>query len=96
MKGECTEVSRHVGVQEKKSAQEKSRVHRRMQNVFSIKLRGWEEEEGGRERERGRGMEGEGEGAERAPLSLENCLENTQKGILCIFIMHLPDIPASS
>ena len=55
MKGECTEVSRHVGVQEKKSAQEKSRVHRRMQNVFSIKLRGWVEEEGGREREWGGG-----------------------------------------
>jgi hypothetical protein len=60
----------------------------------------------GREREREREREterreldrkrAENEREEREILSLENCLENTQKGILCIFIMHLPDIPASS
>ena len=39
VKGEHTEVCMSVRVQEKKSTQEKSREHRRMQSVCSLKLR---------------------------------------------------------
>ena len=38
VKGECTVVCMSVRVQEKKSTQEKSREHKRMQSVCSLKL----------------------------------------------------------
>ena len=45
VKGEHTEVCMSVRVQEKKKAQEKSREHKRMQSVCSLKLRANEQEE---------------------------------------------------
>ena len=87
VKGECTEVCMSVRVQEKKSTQEKSREDRRMQSVCSLKLRAYEPERKRAEDER----------EERETLSLENLpVSLYPKCSLCIFIMCLPDIPASS
>ena len=87
MKGERTEACMRMGVCKKKSAQEKSRVRRRMQCVCPLKLRVDE-----RERKRA-----ENEREERETLSLEKLpVSLYPKSSLCIFIMHLPDIPASS
>jgi hypothetical protein len=77
-----------VRVQEKKNTQEKSREDRRMQSVCSLKLRAYEPERKRAEDER----------EERETLSLEKLSACTQKVVcvyLCIFIMRLPDIPAS-
>ena len=66
VKGECTEVCMSVRVQEKKSTQEKSREHNRMQSVCSLKLRA-----NGQERKRA-----ESEREERETLSLKKLLKS--------------------
>jgi hypothetical protein len=52
VKGECTVVCMSVRVHEKKRAQEKSREHKRMQSVCSLKLRANEQERKPRTREK--------------------------------------------
>ena len=87
VKGEPTEVCVRVRVQEKKSTQEKSREHKRMQSVCSLKLRANELERKRAENER----------EKRETLSLEKLpVSLYPKSRVCIFIMYLPDFSASS
>ena len=65
VKGECTEVCVSMRVQEKKSTQEKSREHKRMQSVCSLKLRANE-----LERKRAESERGENLSLEKLPVSL--------------------------
>ena len=78
-------TQRFVGMWEfKKHSQEKRRIRRRIQSVFSLS-------EPRRDRQR---LQIEKE--ERKSLSLKKLpVSSYQKVILCIFIMHLPDIPVS-
>ena len=85
VKGEHTEVCMSVRVQERKSAQEKGGVHKRMQCVQPQAASEWERKTA------------ENEGEERETLSLEKLpVSLYPKSNLYIFIMRLLDIPAFS
>ena len=92
VKGERREMCMSIRVQGKRSTQEKSREHRRECRVCaasSCERMSEEEEKREREREREQKMR-KRESLEKLPVSLYS------KTSLCVFIMHLPDIPASS
>ena len=82
MKGQHTEVCRNVRVQ--KHSQEKRRVRRKIQCVQPQTVSQGERERLWIEKQ------------ERKSLSLKKLpVSSYPKVILCIFIMHLPDIPVS-
>ena len=78
VKGEHTEVCMSVRVQEKNHIQEKSREHKRMQSVCSLKLRANEQERKRAENER----------EERETLSLEKLpVSLYPKRVVCVYLL---------